>query len=249
MIFSTDAVVIREKKLEEHDRLLTLLTKDKGIVTVYGRGASKLKGSMVSSTEFLCYSHFQIFSNKEKSYLDNAESNKVFFGIRSDIAKLSLATYFCQMAMELVQPYETDQGYLRLMLNSLHFLEEGDIPNIVLKCIFELRILSMSGYMPDLIACTACGTCDSQLYFSPIGGNLFCSHCKPATLTDGIAVNSGVLSAMRHIIYSDFKKIFNFTINEKSQKDLAYICRAYTIGQVEKVLPALKYYENISKLS
>ena len=142
MQLSTDAVVIREKKLAEHDRLLTLLTRDKGVLTAYARGAGRLRGSLLASTEFLCYSHFQLFQNRDRTSVDRAESEMVFFRVRQDLGKLSLATYFCQLCCELVPELDCDEGYLRLLLNSLFQLERDKMPPQLLKPLFELRCLS-----------------------------------------------------------------------------------------------------------
>ena len=59
----TDALVLRERKLDEQDRLLTLLSADRGIITAYAKGAGRMKGSMAGATELLCYSHFVLFQN------------------------------------------------------------------------------------------------------------------------------------------------------------------------------------------
>ncbi|MEG0541425.1 MAG: DNA repair protein RecO [Angelakisella sp.] len=246
MQLSVDAVVIREKRLEEQDRLLTLLTRDKGVITAYAKGAARMKGGMVSSTEQLCYSHFWLFQNKERTFVDKAESDKVFFGIRQELEKLSLATYFCQLCCELVPPMESDEGYLRLMLNALHFLEKDKLPPALLKPLFELRILAMSGYMPDLVACSACGELEGEeLWFSPTMGVLYCGSCRPKADTQLVLISKSCFEAMRHIIYSDFEKLFSFRLSQQSAKELGLVCRAYLLAQVERMLPALNYYETL----
>lgn len=248
MQIQTDAVVLRERRLEEHDRLLTLLTRDQGVITAYAKGASRMKGSMVSCTEMLCFSHFQLFQQKERTFVDSAESNTVFFGLRQDIVKLSLATYFCQLCCELVPPLDCDEGYLRLMLNSLRLLEKDKLPPLLLKPLFELRILAMSGYMPDLVACSACGKLAGKLWFSPTAGTIFCDGCRPPNQIDLIPLSPGVFEAMRHIIYSHFDKLFGFRLSPAGGAELSRVSRAYLLAQVERVLPALNYYDTITIL-
>lgn len=246
MQLSVDAVVIREKRLEEQDRLLTLLTRDRGVIITYAKGAARMKGGMVSCTELLCYSHFKVFENKERAFVDGAESNTVFFGIRQELTKLSLATYFCQLCCELIPPLERDEGYLRLMLNSLHFLEKDKLEPALLKPLFELRILAMSGYMPDLVACSVCGKLPGdELWFSPLTGVVYCGDCRPKVDTTLLPLSKSCFEAMRHIIYSDFGKLFAFRLSPESVAELGKVCRAYLLAQVERMLPALNYYETI----
>lgn len=249
MQIQTDAVVVREKRLEEHDRLLTLLTRDKGVITAYAKGAARMKGGMVSNTELLCYSRFFLFQSKDKTFVDSVEGNTVFFGLRQDLEKLSLATYFCQLCYELVPPLDCDEGYLRLMLNSLHYLEKDKLTATLLKPLFELRILSMSGYMPDLVACAACGELSGDaLWFSPTQGFVLCDGCHPTAKTGLITISRGVFEAMRHIIYSDFEKLFAFRLSPEGAAELGRVCREYMLAQVERVLPALNYYETIVRI-
>ena len=65
---ATDALVLRERKLDEQDRLLTLLSAEQGIITAYAKGAGRMKGSMAGATELLCYSHFVLFQNRALHY-------------------------------------------------------------------------------------------------------------------------------------------------------------------------------------
>ena len=246
MQLSTDAVVIREKKLAEHDRLLTLLTRDKGVITAYARGAGKLRGSLLASTEFLCYSHFQLFQNRDRTSVDRAESEAVFFGVRQDLEKLSLATYFCQLCCELVPELDCDEGYLRLLLNSLFQLERDKMPSRLLKPLFELRCLSMSGYMPDLVACCHCGNPpEGGVLFSPQLGVICCPGCRTQDIPDPIPLSPGVFQAMRHIIYSDFDRLFRFRLSDQGTAELGRVCESYLLAQVERMLPALHFYQPV----
>ncbi|MEG1874054.1 MAG: DNA repair protein RecO [Angelakisella sp.] len=241
----TNALVIREKRLEEHDRLLTLLTPDKGVITAYARGATRLKGGMVSCTEQLCYSSFKLFWRGDRVFVDNAESDTIFFGLRQDLDKLSLATYFCQLCTELVPPLDANDQYLRLMLNCLHYLEKNGMDRRLLKPLFELRILSLSGYQPDLSACAVCGGLCAPLWLSPQGGTLYCDGCRPADASSLIPLTDGVFQAMRHILYSDFTKLFHFKLSQAGAAELCRVSKQYMLAQVERVLPALNYYETI----
>ena len=180
---ATDALVLRERRLDEQDRLLTLLSADQGIITAYAKGAGRMKGSMASATELLCYSHFVLFQNRDRCFADRAEANTLFFGIRGNLEKLTLATYFAQLCCELIPENEPAAEELRLMLNTLYYLEQGKLPPLQLKAILELRLLTLTGYMPDLIACRECGGPpeDGAVLFDPMGGSVCCPACAPAS--------------------------------------------------------------------
>ena len=84
MQIGTKAVVLSARNMEEHDRLVTLLTQDHGLVTAYAKGARRQKGTMASATEQLSYSAFQLFRSREKTYVDKAEAATIFFRLMTD---------------------------------------------------------------------------------------------------------------------------------------------------------------------
>ena len=243
----TDALVLRERKLDEQDRLLTLLSADRGIITAYAKGAGRMKGSMAGATELLCYSHFVLFQNRERCFADKAEANTLFFGIRGDLEKLTLATYFAQLCCELIPENEPAAEELRLMLNTLYCLERDKLPPLQLKAILELRLLTLTGYMPDLFACRARGGRpeDGVVLFDPSGGSICCPGCAPSGAVGLLPLPPGVFAAMRHIIYCDFEKLFQFKLGEENLPVLAHAVEQYLLCQVERILPALNFYKTI----
>lgn len=247
MQLGTRAVVLSAKSLEDHDRLVVLLTQDLGVVTAYAKGARRQKGTMASATEQLSYSAFQLFRNRDRTFVDRAEAETIFFGIRQDMDRLALAAYFCQLCRELIPEGDTQPGYLHLMVNTLTLLDRGKLPLSQLKAVFELRLLTMSGYMPDLVACSVCGDlAGEEVFFAPAAGVLYCGeHRPPEGLTPLIPLAPGVFRAMRHILYSDFEKLFSFRLGEKSLSQLAAASEAYLLAQVERVLPALNFYKTV----
>ena len=244
---ATDALVLRERKLDEQDRLLTLLSAEQGIITAYAKGAGRMKVSMAGATELLCYSHFVLFQNRERCFADRAEANTLFFGIRGNLEKLTLATYFAQLCCELIPENEPAAEELRLMLNTLYYLEQGKLPPLQLKAILELRLLTLTGYMPDLIACRECGGLpeDGAVLFDPMGGSICCPACAPQGAVGLIPLPPGVFAAMRHIIYCDFEKLFGFKLGEENLPLLADAVERYLLCQVERILPALNFYKTI----
>ena len=94
MQVKTQGLIIREQTVGESDRLVTVLTRDAGVVRAFARRAKNLKDSKSAATQLLCYSRLSIFKGREKYMIDDAEPIEVFFGLRRDIAALSLAQYF-----------------------------------------------------------------------------------------------------------------------------------------------------------
>ena len=213
---SAAGLVIKEQNIGEYDRLITVLTARHGLIRAFSRGAKKAKSKKLSATALLTYSDFTFTKTKDTYAVEDAVAKEVFFELREDIVKTALAQYICELAYEFCeQDYESEE-ILRLFLNSLYFLKEGKKSPLFIKSVTELRLLSRSGYMPALVACDECGEYETErMSFCPHSGKLYCSSCVPPQYSVGLSLS--VVRAMRHIVFSDFDKIFSFSLSQKSE--------------------------------
>lgn len=242
MRLNTDGLIIREQQTGEDDRLVTLLTREYGVIRAFVRGAKRIKSRSQSSTQLFAYGNYSIYRGKDAYSIDEAQPIEIFFDLRNDIVALSLAQYFCELAGEL-SPVEDDaEEYLRLILNALHMLMKNKKPHNQLKAIVELRLLTLSGYMPDLVACGDCEKFDDEgMFFSPVEGQIFCGECvKDHTC---IPLPNGVLSAMRHICYTEDAKLFSFTLPDESMQYLADVAEQFLLVQTSKKYKTLDFYK------
>lgn len=240
---TTDAIVIGIMNIDESDRLLTLLSQEHGVIRAYARGAKKPGGRLCGGTELLCYSRFALFTHKGRCTVDSADSNNQFFGIRQDIEKLSLASYLCELCAD-TSPCSRAEAQLPLILNCMYFLESGKRSLAFIKAVYELRQISLSGYMPNLVACSVCGSFESErFHFYHQTGQLICSGCDSEPAPEKFSVLSpSVTAAMRHIIYSDAGKLFSFTLPEGSQTELSAVCERYVKNQLSRTFKSLDFY-------
>lgn len=244
MRFSTDALVIREMNIGDNDRLVTLMTRDLGVIRAFAVGAKSIKSRRACATALLSYSNFNIEKKGDTYKILEATVNKVFFGAGSDILTLSVAQYFCELCCYL-GPHDSEcEEFLRLILNSLHFLTQGSKPAELIKAVTELRIAAISGYMPNLIACNCCGKFeDNIMYFRCTDGMLYCKECY----SDGDAeeINLSVLKAMRHILYSRFESVYSFKLSEENTHILSNVTEKYICMQSERDYSTLKFYHSL----
>lgn len=248
MQISTPGVVIRDHNHED-SRVLTILTKTHGVVTAFAPSANRPKNPLASSTELFCYSDFVLFRNKGNTYVNNADSIETFFGLRADIVKYALASYFAQLTEEIAPKEESSEAFLSLFLSTLHYLETDKRPMSQLKSIYELRLLTMSGYMPNLVGCRVCNEYEKEKMYFISSGELICSDCLGKAPATGLyPISLGVLAAMRHILYSEMKKIFSFTLPDKSLKSLEKLSETYLLYELEKSLPTLEFYRSVKSL-
>lgn len=117
---------------------------------------------------------------------------------------------------------------------------------MLLKAVFELRALSISGFMPDLVACAGCGCYTApQMCFYPNEGTLYCADCSVDRKEIHIFLTAAALAAMRHIIYSPMEKLFAFTIGAESICCLNDAAEQFLQSQTERNYQSLEFFHSL----
>lgn len=240
---TTDGLVIKETTIRDNDRIITIITRDLGVITAFVRGVKSIKSKRGSSTSLLSFSNFNLDAKGDTYTVTEASVNKVFFGAGSDIITLTVAQYFCELC-NVFRPYENEsEEFLRLILNSLHFLTENKRSPELIKAITELRVAVIAGYAPNLIACDGCGKFeDTVMYFKLDDGSIYCNDCRKE---DTVSITRTVLQAMRHIVYSKFDQLYYFSIPDESAKELSILAERYITYQTEHKFTTLEFLRGI----
>ena len=247
MNLTTKGLILKEQNIGERDKLVTVLTEERGVLRAFVRGAKSVKSKKQAATTKFCYARLSLYSGKDSYIIDEAEALEMFFGLRDDLEKLALGEYFLELGLIFSPEEENARDNLRLLLNSLYMLANGKRPPEMLKALTELRLLTLGGYAPNLVACEKCGCFESDpMYFDISEGLLYCDNCAPATAP--FALSLGVVNAMRHIVFSDFQKLYAFRTTGDVTEELAYVTEAYLRSRVERRLKTLEFYNSVRKL-
>ena len=106
-------------------------------------------------------------------------------------------------------------------------------------------MLSTAGYMPDLVACADCAAYESEvMYFLPDSGILRCKNCFHGANEPYVPLPPGVLTAMRHIAYADFEKLYAFSLPEAALKILNAATESYVVRTLHTMPKTLEFYKS-----
>ena len=133
MYLTTNALVLREVKYKEADRMLTLFTSTDGKLTAKARGALRKSSRTAAATQQLTYSEMTLFGNKGRWTVNEASVKEAFPGLRTDMGGYSLACYFAECMDVLSVEDQSDSAMLSLGLNSLYALSNGLCPPAKIK--------------------------------------------------------------------------------------------------------------------
>jgi len=239
-------IVIKEVPFKEKDRIIHILTDSLGVISASAKGAMRTNSRLVSATSLMMYSEFVLYPGKNMYIVDDATVLTHFHGLRNDVYNLSLAMYFLELIYKLSPDEPNLNEHLRLALNTIYYLEKGKRRAVILKPLFELRLMSMCGYMPDLIACARCGIYEGKtMYFSPRSGNLLCGDCITSADTGYVPLPPAVLTAMRHTVYSPMERLYSFDLEDKASKQFEAIAEQYLLIQTDGYFKSLQFLKSL----
>ena len=246
MHIQTQGLVLRETNYKEADKILTVLTREGGKRTVKARGCRRKNSPLAASAQLLVYSDMTLFEYRDYYTLNEADSLDQFWGVRSDVEKLALGSYFAEVAEAAAPEGVPDRGLLPLVLNALYALDKLRKPAALVKAAFELKLLCLAGYEPMLDACAVCGLPE------PEGPRLDLSegvlHCAGCPAGEGISMPLDRLSleAMRHVVYGDPKRLFSFPMDPAGLRRMGDACEAFLLTQFERGFRTLDFYKKLT---
>lgn len=248
MHITTQGLVLRETAYKESDKILTVLTAEGGKRTVKAQGCRKKGSPLAAGSQLLVWADMTLFEYRDHFTLREASTLEEFRGLRVDLSKLSLASYFAEVTEAAADEAVPQPELLSLILNSLYALDRLKKPLPLVKAAFELRLLCTSGYAPLLDSCAACGLPEpEQPRFHLSEGVLHCAACK-AEVGEGISMplDSDALAAMRYIAESPSKRFLSLSLTGEPLKRLGDLTEAYLMTQLERGFRTLDYYKQMN---
>lgn len=245
MYLTIRAVVLRVTDYNDRDALLTVLSRNHGKLTLKARGLRRKNSPLIAPCQLLAYGEFTLFEYRGQYTINEAHSIELFQGLRRDLTKLSLGTYFAQAA-ELISQEDLPNPELQsLVLNCLYALGKLELPQEQIKAVFELRAACLAGYTPDLYGCHVCGSQTPDL-FDLSAGHLECKKCRSTSSTGiRLPVTPALLEAMRFICLCEPKKLFSFRVGPETLKMLSGLTEAYLLTQLEQGFSTLDFYKSL----
>lgn len=238
------ALILREVRYKETDRILTLFTAENGKQTVKAPGAVSKKSKIAAATQQLTYSELTLYERQGYRNVKEAVTLEAFQGLRKDICSFALGSYFAECIDTLTVENEPEAEIMQLVLNSLYALSNNLYDPLIIKSAFELRLISLCGYTPQLLHCASCGRENiTEPVLSYSDSNLYCRKCND----DGRFINlsRSMLESMRYIVTAPAKKQFSFTIPDVELQRLSSITERYLQYHSSGNFSTLSYWKDL----
>ena len=176
MLEKVEGIVLKETPYGDTSKIINVLTKEYGIIGLMCKGAKSVKSPLRSVTLKLSYGTFNIYYKKDKlSTLVSVDIINEFKNIRSDIYKVSYASYITDLVSQVLKGVKEDNIY-NDYINTLLKMEEGLDP-LILTNILEVKLLDYLGVGINVTSCISCGNKKEIVTLSSERGGLLCKNC------------------------------------------------------------------------
>ncbi len=149
-------MVLKSAPLGEYDRRLVLLTRERGKITAFARGARRTGNALMAACRPFVFANFRLYEGRDSYSLASAEVKNYFTGLAADVVAACYGSYFLEFADYYGRENVEGEELLLLLYQSLRALLKPAIPNSLVQLVFELRAMTINGeytvYPPDPVS-------------------------------------------------------------------------------------------------
>ena len=221
--YTTKGIVLRTYKLREADRIIVLISPDRGMIRAVAKGIRKTKSKFGSRLEPTTHVSMQVHKGKgDLDLITQVETLDHFRTIREDLNRLTKAIAMLEAVDQVVLPGEPAIELHRMLLGALKTLEEND--SVLVTPSFYLKLLVLEGSGPIVDQCVVCGATDIVAFSNEEGGVMCETH------RTGIPISAPAIDLLRLILGGQLGK----ALNEKE---------SHSTKEIEKIArEALEYF-------
>ena len=241
-------MVIGTSPINEYDRRVVLLTKERGKINAFARGARRQYSAMLASTQLFAFGTFRVFEGKNAYTLVSSEITNYFEEIPKDPIKACYASYFLEVAAYYARENNNEVELLKLVYQTLRILCKDSVPAALIRVIYELRIFVVNGEYPESFHCICCGSDKDLFHFSPSRSGMICNHC----LADGgrlLSLSSSTLYTIQYIITSSIEKLYTFKVSREVLRELQRIMESYIKERIDRPFKSLEILEIMTNMA
>jgi DNA repair protein RecO (recombination protein O) len=178
----TPAVVVRTRAFGESDKIVTFLTRDLGKIAGIAKGARRSKRRFVNVLE--PFTHVDVTlrlrPGSDLAFVNACVLRDAPISLARDLMKFAYASYVLELTDRMVREREAGPDTYELVRDAIALLEGGEAEPGVLRA-FELHLLRLTGYEPELGHCRRCTTSvasGTTMYVHPARGGVLCVRCR-----------------------------------------------------------------------
>lgn len=226
--------VLSAMPIGEYDRRIVLLTRERGKISAFARGARRVGSPFMAAASPFVFGTFTLYEGRSSYSLDQVNITRQFMELTTDEA-VYYGYYFLEIADYFGREGTDEKEMLNLLYVSFLALLKKRLDNRLIRCIFELRALVEQGLMPQIFGCASCQRRTDEggeWYFSQNAHGLICPDCRKRylggledpsgrpTRADLAEISSAAVYAMQVAASAPMKNLYGFKVSEEILREL-----------------------------
>ena len=245
--FRSEAIVLKRSDFGEADRLLTLYTRDFGKIRAIAKGARKPQSRKTGHVELFMRTQFLFAEGRDISVITQAEMVEAYPALRNDLVRMTYVSYAIELLDKFTVEEDRQSPIYDLLVQALDWFAGTE--NVMTAARFyELQLLSLTGFRPQLFRCVSCGEPiqEQDQWFSGELGGLLCPNCY---LADGKAraVTAVVVKVLRYLQTRDWETVRVLTLQRPLQHDLERHMHYYLTYILERNLKSVDFLHRLRR--
>lgn len=246
MLVKAEGIVIRTHDYGEAHKVVVLFTREQGKIALMARGVKRTKSRLRGVTQLLTHGQYLYYMGSGMGTLNQGETVHSHHSIRQDILLMSYAAYIVELLNKLTGDKEANPFLFGLLDKTLTFLEAGKDADILCR-IFEIKLLSVAGYRPELDRCVQCGAADKPFSFSVSLGGVLCLDCGSHDRRL-IPISQTSIRLLRTFLHMDLKRLGSIRVKSETKDQLERVMHDYTDHHTELTLKSREFLKKMKEL-
>lgn len=246
MLHRVEGIVIRSMDYGEGNKIVTLLTKTNGKAGVLIRGAKKIKSKHSSLAQPFTYGEFVYFRSSGLGTLNYGEIIESHHILREKLDLAAYASYAAELTDRSLQDDESTSFHFEQLKACFTALNEGKDPQIVIH-LYEMRILDLSGYAPELDECVSCANRVGPFRLSPHAGGILCTNCAGRD-PSAILLGDGAYKLLKIFRRTDMRRLGSIQVKPETKEELKLCMRRLMDTHLGLQLKSRNFLDQLEKL-
>lgn len=216
-------MVLSAQSVGEYDKRIVILTREKGKISAFARGARRPGNSQMAGSRPFSFGEFDLFEGRSSYTVEAMRIKNYFEELASDLEGAMYGCYFLEFADYYARENVDGSEMLKLLYQSFRALLKPALPNELVRRIFELKLMTVNGEYPNVFSCMSCNTENESFHYFDFEKNGFiCDKCI-SNLPFAITIMEATAYTMQYIITSTIEKLYTFTVKDEVLKELGHI--------------------------
>ncbi len=244
-------MVLSAMPVGDYDKRLVILTKENGKITAFAKGARRPNSALLACCQPFAFGEFSLYPGRTAYNLIAADILNYFGELREDFEGLCYGFYFCEVTDYLTKENNDEKEILKLLYQTLRALAKKTIAATLIKIIYDLKIIALSGEAPQVFECVKCGKkiqkadeAATIYYFHTQSGGLLCDNCGRQS-KGTIRIGTSALYTMQYIISKEIEKLYTFKVTDEVQRELERCIGSYLDCYMEHDFKSLEMLKTL----